>query len=232
MSATDTRAVVQQLVAAQAVWKQAAPGMWTSYDEEALAAGRALLSALPSEQRPDSVVWCGCGDGITPNSGSICGNCAAQCTDSVHPASGDLLPLDTVRIGWKEWKLVPVEPTEEMWKAADAIDDRMFAGGSSHGAETGQIWEAMLAAAPALPLGAVSVPAETASGARPQDETKQLTDEQIDAVARELFCKEMGEKEGDWGPNTLNAIWLADIGRPFARAVERAHGFTGGSSNE
>ena len=46
------------------------------------------------------------------------------------------------------WRLVPVEPTEEMWKAADLIDDRMFAGGSSHGAETGQIWEAMLYAAP------------------------------------------------------------------------------------
>jgi hypothetical protein len=46
-----------------------------------------------------------------------------------------------------------------------------------------------------------------------------LSDEQIDAVARELFCKGMGEKEGDWGPNTLNQQWCESIGRPFARAI-------------
>jgi hypothetical protein len=46
-----------------------------------------------------------------------------------------------------------------------------------------------------------------------------LTDEQIEAVAREHFCKALDEKEGDWGPNTLNAAWLKDIGIPFARAI-------------
>lgn len=46
-----------------------------------------------------------------------------------------------------------------------------------------------------------------------------LSDEQIANVAREWFCKGMGDKEGDWGPNTLNQQWLKEIGIPFARAI-------------
>lgn len=51
----------------------------------------------------------------------------------------------------KGWKLVPVEPTTEMFKAADKIDDQMFIGGSSHGADNEQVWNAMIDAAPLPP---------------------------------------------------------------------------------
>jgi hypothetical protein len=34
------------------------------------------------------------------------------------------------------WQLVPKEPTREMFRAADKVDDAMFAGGSAHGAST------------------------------------------------------------------------------------------------
>lgn len=49
------------------------------------------------------------------------------------------------------WKLVPEEPTAEMYRAAAKIDNEMFAGGSSHGAEDGQVWAAMYDAAPNSP---------------------------------------------------------------------------------
>ena len=44
---------------------------------------------------------------------------------------------------------VPVEPTEAMIEAAQAIDNEMFAHGAMHGADANQIYRAMLAAAPA-----------------------------------------------------------------------------------
>ena len=44
--------------------------------------------------------------------------------------------------------LVPREPTEEMFAAANKIDDEMYCGGSQHGADIDQVYCAMLAAAP------------------------------------------------------------------------------------
>lgn len=46
------------------------------------------------------------------------------------------------------WKLVPVEPTEEMLYEALKVDDKAYADGSQHGASIGECWDAMRAAAP------------------------------------------------------------------------------------
>ena len=44
--------------------------------------------------------------------------------------------------------LVPIEPSEEMFAAANKIDDEMYCGGSQHGADIDQVYYAMIAAAP------------------------------------------------------------------------------------
>lgn len=54
------------------------------------------------------------------------------------------------------WKLVPIEPTGNMYRAAAKIDNEMFAGGSSHGADDEQIWNAMVDAAPLPEAGSVA----------------------------------------------------------------------------
>lgn len=46
------------------------------------------------------------------------------------------------------YALVPIEPTREMFKAVDKLDDEMFAGGCAHGANFEQLWEAAIFAAP------------------------------------------------------------------------------------
>lgn len=52
----------------------------------------------------------------------------------------------------KGWKLVPEEPTREMFVAANKADDKAYADGRHHGADNEDIWHAMLAAAPAAPV--------------------------------------------------------------------------------
>lgn len=49
------------------------------------------------------------------------------------------------------WKLVPENPTGDMFRAAAKVDNDAFAGGSSHGADDEQIWHAMYFAAPTPP---------------------------------------------------------------------------------
>lgn len=44
--------------------------------------------------------------------------------------------------------LVPREPSEEMFAAANKIDDEMYCGGSQHGADIDQVYYAMIDAAP------------------------------------------------------------------------------------
>jgi hypothetical protein len=47
------------------------------------------------------------------------------------------------------WQLVPVEPTVEMWRAVNKLDDEMAAGGyDGKGASIEQCWDCLLAAAP------------------------------------------------------------------------------------
>lgn len=55
------------------------------------------------------------------------------------------------------WTLVPVEPTREMFVAANKADDKAYADGRHHGADNEDIWHAMLAAAPAAPAQAEPV---------------------------------------------------------------------------
>lgn len=108
------------------------------------------------------------------------------------------LPLDTIRTGWPEGMLQDDDRNLSRW-LANTPDARR------HAREAAQ-------------LGAVSVPAETASGATGQDQPKQpLTDEQIDAM---------------WSDAKKYSGGIGAVRRTFARAIERAHGITGGSSNE
>jgi hypothetical protein len=51
-----------------------------------------------------------------------------------------------------------------------------------------------------------------------------LTDDEIRAVAVDHFADEDKAHPLSWGPDSLNEIWLKEIGIPFARAVEKAHG--------
>lgn len=47
------------------------------------------------------------------------------------------------------WKLVPLEPTKEMWDAVNRLDDQMAAGGyDGKGCSIEQAWDCLLAAAP------------------------------------------------------------------------------------
>lgn len=50
------------------------------------------------------------------------------------------------------WKLVPVEPTREMWAAVNKLDDEMAAGAyDGKGCTIEQAWECLLAASPSAP---------------------------------------------------------------------------------
>lgn len=69
----------------------------------------------------------------------------------VHQRALAMVPKQEAPAGWK---LVPEDPTGDMFRAAAKIDNEMFAGGSSHGAEDGQVWAAMYDAAPEAPIAA------------------------------------------------------------------------------
>ncbi|MGE8691591.1 MAG: hypothetical protein ACN6PJ_30895 [Achromobacter sp.] len=52
----------------------------------------------------------------------------------------------------QQWKLVPVEPTPEMWAAVNKLDDQMAAGAyDGKGASIEQVWACLVDAAPAKP---------------------------------------------------------------------------------
>ena len=80
---------------------------------------------------------------------------------AIHQRALAMAPKQEAPAGWK---LVPEDPTGEMFRAAAKIDNEMFAGGSSHGAEDGQIWAAMYDAAPEAPVAAPAA----ANGALPE----------------------------------------------------------------
>ena len=56
--------------------------------------------------------------------------------------------MKTVTYNPETHVLVPREPTEEMFAAANKIDDEMYCGGSQHGADIDQVYYAMIDAAP------------------------------------------------------------------------------------
>ncbi|SIT25264.1 hypothetical protein [Achromobacter sp. MFA1 R4] len=52
----------------------------------------------------------------------------------------------------QQWKLVPVEPTPEMWAAVNKLDDEMAAGAyDGKGASIEQVWNCLVDAAPGAP---------------------------------------------------------------------------------
>lgn len=61
------------------------------------------------------------------------------------------------------WKLVPVEPTKEMWDAINKLDDEMAAGSyDGKGCSIEQAWNCLLAAAPdSTPTADKAIPLET-----------------------------------------------------------------------
>ena len=61
--------------------------VWTEYDSELVEqAITALRERLAQPEKADpQIVWCDCGDGITPNSGAKCGNCLAAEAASAQP---------------------------------------------------------------------------------------------------------------------------------------------------
>lgn len=79
---------------------------------------------------------------------------------AIHQRALAMAPKQEAPAGWK---LVPEDPTGNMFRAAAKIDNEMFAGGSSHGAEDGQVWTAMYDAAPEAPISAPAA----ANGAMP-----------------------------------------------------------------
>lgn len=57
--------------------------------------------------------------------------------------------VDTQEINFQAgWKLVPIDATGDMFRAANRVDENSYCGGSMHGADTEQIWNAMVEAAP------------------------------------------------------------------------------------
>ena len=59
--------------------------------------------------------------------------------------------LEKVRVP-EGWKLVPVEPTREMWEAVNKLDDEMAAGGyDGKGCSIEQAWNCLLDFAPTPP---------------------------------------------------------------------------------
>ena len=69
------------------------------------------------------------------------------------------MPPDTFKLAQPEqkpvnegWKLVPVNPTEDMWKAVNNLDDEMAAGNyDGKGCSIEQAWNCLLDAAPTPP---------------------------------------------------------------------------------
>lgn len=55
----------------------------------------------------------------------------------------------------QQWKLVPAEPTPEMWAAVNKLDDEMAAGAyDGKGASIEQVWNCLVDAAPTPPASA------------------------------------------------------------------------------
>lgn len=87
----------------------------------------------------------------------VCAFCGGIVSDPlVRPSAAPVVP--------QGWKLVPEEPTREMFAAAGAVDDLAFAHGSSHGADIATLWEVMCAAAPPAPQQGEQAGQEGAQG--------------------------------------------------------------------
>lgn len=85
------------------------------------------------------------------------------------------MTLRTIKFDDAEWQVVPREPTDSMFAAADAENDRAFVDGRPHGAPFADMYYAALDAAPEPP-------------AQPEAPTRDLLAEardQVEALDRE-----------------------------------------------
>lgn len=164
---------------------------------------------------------------------------------------GDYIDRPVVRgmwVGWQAalahksegvvpvgWKLVPIEPTKEMWAAANKIDDEMAAGGfDGKGCTIEQAWNAMLVAAPAAPVdkAAYKCAARASVGAHDLQECDWPVcgcDPHADKVIAALqesgkLIEPIGEA-GEWVVTSPDGrIWTAKM---LSRAALRARFETG-----
>lgn len=101
---------------------------------------------------------------------------------AIHQRALAMAPKQEAPAGWK---LVPEEPTGNMFRAAAKIDNEMFAGGSSHGAEDGQVWAAMYDAAPESPVAAPEAANGTLTDAKlPEKMSEEMREAMWEAITR------------------------------------------------
>ena len=89
------------------------------------------------------------------------------------------------------WKLVPIEPTKEMWAAVNKLDDQMSAGGfDGKGCSIEQAWDCLVESAPTSPAcESIAQPVPQKSGEKALDlacHFQNLACEQEEII--ELFC--------------------------------------------
>lgn len=81
------------------------------------------------------------------------------------------MAINTITFDDDKFKLVPVEPTKEMWAAVNKLDDEMAAGGyDGKGCSIEQAWDCLLAAAPTPP----SAPVQQSAAWRPLTDAQWL----------------------------------------------------------
>jgi hypothetical protein len=105
------------------------------------------------------------------------------------------------------WKLVPIEPTREMWVAVNKLDDEMAAGGyDGKGCSIEQAWNCLLESAPTPPASGGS--SDHLAACERDRVQVPLTDEAVrKAVAR-------------------TGLFFTAPDMQIARAIEAAHGIT------
>jgi len=79
---------------------------------------------------------------------------ASRCKPCANKAAAQPAPVQP-----EGWKLVPAEPTREMWIAVNKLDDQMAAGNyDGKGCSIEQAWDCLLDAAPTPPAAQPAVP--------------------------------------------------------------------------
>ena len=138
------------------------------------------------------------------------------------------------------WKLVPIEPTKEMWAAVNKLDDQMSAGGfDGKGCSIEQAWDCLVESAPTSPAcESIAQPVPQKSGEKALDlacHFQNLACEQEEII--ELFCLDaavaqaepLSEFEimqiiGQEFPLPLVEPKVLELIESVCRRIEAAHG--------
>ena len=132
---------------------------------------------------------CGCPDGAYPD-GFTADQMREYARTAIAAAGGGVPP---------GWKLVPVEPTAEMWAAVNKLDDEMAAGGyDGKGCTIEQAWECLLASSPQPEAAMTQQERDILQGMREIKDGKGTEAAQSPA-----------EKEGDAIAELNHQQWLA-----------------------